>query len=243
MLEHLDKADDRMETMNSLHKSTVEAATTEPIGKNAADRGNQQERLVKLARLAMLIECEGSITIGLTPPTKTRNRPALYPTVDFTNTSLRLVQEAQSTLFAEGIGFTARPQRYGRGFGRKFRYDTNIHGFDRVEKVLKAILPFMSIKIEQAMMVLDFIQSRRNAQRGDGYSDKEWQLTQAVRSLNGKMPHEKSVAKAQAFLESSESIRQPRIAEFYRRYVKMCSELQRELQSATEMLAPTDSVQ
>jgi len=213
------------------------------IGENARDTDNQQERLVKLARLAMLIECEGSITIGFTPPTKTRNRPALYATVDFTNTSLLLVQEAQAVLSEEEVGFTARPKRYGRGAGRKLRYDTNIHGFDRVEKVLSLLIPFMRIKTEQAKIVLDFIKSRREAHKGDGYSEREWQMVEAVRRLNGKMPHRKSVAKAQAFLESPESIRRPRVADFYRRYVKMCADLQRELESVAEMPTPTGTIQ
>jgi hypothetical protein len=243
MLEHLDKANGKIENMKTLSNLFAQAPVTERLSENIGDRDNQQERLVKLARLAMLIECEGSITIGMTPPTKTRNRPALYATVDFTNTSLSLVQEGQATLSREEVGFTARPKRYGKGFGRKLRYDTNIHGFDRVEKVLSLILPFMSIKTEQAKIVLEFIQSRREAQRGESYSDREWQLVQAIRMLNGKMPHRKSIAKAQAFLESPESICRPRVADFYRRYVKMCADLQRNLESVAEMPTPTGLLQ
>jgi hypothetical protein len=241
MLEHLDNANDRMKSMNP--SSFVQAPATEDLSKNVEDRGNQQERLVRLARLAMLIECEGSITIGLTPPTKTRNRPALYATVDFTNTSLPLVQEAHATLFGEAVGFTARPKRYGKGFGRKLRYDTNIHGFDRVEKVLSLIRPFMSTKTRQVEIILNFIKSRREARYGEAYSNSEWQMVQEVRGLNGRMPNQKSFAKAQAFLVSPESIRQPRVADFYRRYVKMCADLQRNLESVAEMSTPTGMIQ
>lgn len=89
-------------------------------------RNEKHERVVRLARLAMLIECEGSITIGMAPPTKTRNRPALRAYVGVTNTSTGIIDEAKDTLTREGIGFIARPVRYGKGAGRKNRYDVNI---------------------------------------------------------------------------------------------------------------------
>ena len=63
--------------------------------------GTIEPSSVRLTRLAMLIECEGSITIGMMPPTKTRNRPALYATVDITNTAQQIIDEGDDTLASE----------------------------------------------------------------------------------------------------------------------------------------------
>lgn len=206
------------------------------LGENAGDRDNQQEKLVRLARTAMLIECEGSITIGMAPPSKTRNRPALYPTVDVTNTSDAIIEEYKAVLdWIVGIGFTSRSKRHGKGFGRKLRSDVNVHGFWNVQTLLTTVMPFLRAKERQAKIVLEFIASRQSSPRKSEYSESEWQLVTDVRILNGRMPNRKALAKAVAFLESSESIRQPRTVKYFERYVKMCADLQRNLENPAEM--------
>lgn len=183
------------------------------------------DRLVRLSRLAMLIECEGSITIGMQPPTKTRNRPALYPTVDVTNTDPRIIAEARQTLMSEGVACTARPKRPANGEGRKDRYDLNIHGFDRVNKVLGAILPLLRYKKRQGEILLEFIESRKSGHRHAAYTEQQWKMVTEVRKLNGRMPGTAACVKAKAFLESTNSAAQPRTAEYFRRYLQMCEEL------------------
>ena len=193
---------------------------------------NQHERIVRLARLAMLIECEGSITIGMTPPTKTRNRPALCAAVSITNTAPQIVDEAKATLVSEGIEFTARPVRYGRGSARKNRYDVNLQNFDRAEKVLVAVLPYLRCKRKQAEFVLEFIASRRAAHKHSAYADREWQLVYEVRKLNGRMPGQRAISKALAYLASPECDQRSRTAEYFRKYVAMCADLTRDLKAA-----------
>jgi hypothetical protein len=186
----------------------------------------RHERIVRIARLAMLIECEGSITIGMSPPTKTRNRPALYPSVDITNTSMKIIDEARETLIDESIGFSVKPQRYSGGFGVRLRHDLNVHAFDRTESLLNVILPFLRSKKEQAEILLAFITSRRNADPKSAYSEQEWRWTTEVRKLNSRQPGRKALAKARAYLESSDGSRNPRTVEYFTRYVAMCEELQ-----------------
>lgn len=173
----------------------------------------------------MLIECEGSITIGMMPPTKTRNRPALYPTVDITNTDAGIIAEAKATLWLEGVGCTSRPKRHGGGEGRKPRYDVNIHGHDRVVKILTALLPVLRYKKRQAEIVLEFIESRRSGNRKAEYSEYQWQLVTDVRKLNGRMPGYRAIAKAELFLASTDAAVRPRATAYYQRYLQMCSEL------------------
>ena len=188
---------------------------------------SKHERLIRIARLAMLVECEGSITIGMAPPTKTRNRPALSPTVDITNTAMKIIDEARETLIDEGIGFSVKPQRYSGGFGTKLRHDINVHAFDRTESVLNLILPFLRSKKAQAEIVLAFIASRRKADPKSAYSEHEWWLTCEVRKLNGRQPGRKALAKARSYLESMGGVKNPRTVEYFSRYVAMCEELQR----------------
>lgn len=192
----------------------------------------EHEREFRLTRLAMLIECEGSITIGMTPPTKTRNRPALYATVDLTNTSTVIIDEAKDTLSQEGIRFTARPEAICRGAGRKPRFDVNIHGIERVTKVLTTLLPYLRSKRRQAELVLEFVDSRKRAHKHEAYSDREWQLVYEVRKLNGKMPARKALAKAVAYLASPECDQRSRTTEYFKKYVAMCADLTRDLQAA-----------
>lgn len=182
-------------------------------------------RLIRLSRLAMLIECEGSITIGMMPPSKTRNRPALYATVDITNTDPRLMAEAQRTLRLEGIACTARPARPANGEGRKYRYDINIHGFGRVNGVLEALLPFIRYKKRQAEILLEFIKSRKSGHRHAAYTEEQWMMVTEVRKLNGRMPGSAAIAKASKFLQSTDAIAHPRTAQYFRRYLQMCEEL------------------
>lgn len=190
---------------------------------------SQNERVVRLARLAMLIECEGSITIGMSPPTKTRNRPSLTPTVDITNTAEDIINEAKETLIDEKIGFSVKNERHSGGLGKKVRYDVNVHGFDRVETLLLTILPYLRSKKRQAEILLQFIRVRRNSEPKAHYSDTEWSLTTSVRKLNGCQPQNRALAKAKAYLELHPDDSRSRTTEYFRKYVEMCTELQREL--------------
>ncbi len=214
---------DKMVVMNatSVHRFTHIIDLNE-----AVHTQSKNERTVRLARLAMLIECEGSITIGMTPPTKTRNRPALTPMVSITNTAEQITDEAIETLIAEGIGLSSKRRRPSVGLGKKMRTDVHMHAFDRTEKLLTTILPYLRSKKRQAELVLEFIKSRRSAAPKAPYSDLEWRLTTDVRLLNHYTPQRRALAKAKAYLESPESLTRPRAAGYFRKYVEMCNELQ-----------------
>lgn len=190
---------------------------------------SQNERVVRLARLAMLIECEGSITIGMMPPSKTRNRPALSVMVGITNTAKHIIDEARETLIDEGIGFSVHSERHGGGRGKKLRQDISIHAFDRTELLLKTIMPYLRSKKRQAELVMEFIQSRRSAAAKAPYTDYEWALTTAIRKLNGTQPQAKALAKAKAYLELHPDDGRSRTTLYFRKYVEMCTTLQEAL--------------
>jgi len=195
-------------------------------------QNNEHERIIRLSRLAMLIECEGSITIGMCPPTKTRNRPALRAYVGITNTAAEIIEEAKDTLISEGIGFIARPVRYGKSAGRKNRLDLNLQSFNRVVCVLTAVMPYLRSKRRQAEIVLEFVTSRQASPSKAPYSEREWQLVTEVRKLNGRMPGHKAITKANARLQATDRVLQPRTVEYFERYLAMCAELKAALKSA-----------
>lgn len=222
-----------LESVHNSDKIMVMATTVDPrvIGsfeniEESIDL-SKHERQIRIARLAMLIECEGHITIGMTPPTKTRNRPALYATAGVANTSSEIIDEAKATLIDEGIGFSTHSLRPNSGgLGKKWRYDISTHGFDRAGLLLTTILPFLRAKKRQAEIVLAYIESRRKAEPKSAYSDQEWRWATEVRKLNGRQPERKALTKARAYLESSGD-KNPRTVEYFTRYVAMCEELQR----------------
>ena len=185
------------------------------------------DKEIAIARLAMLIECEGTIGIGMTPPTKTRNRPALCPAVSIGNTAMAIINEARDTLTGEGIEFTFRHNIPASGLGTMPKHELHLHGFNRVTAVLTAVLPFLRSKKRQAELVLEFIQSRRSAvDPKAAYTDREWQLTTDVRLLNRCQPQVKALAKAAAYLELPESSRTVRASLYFRKYIEMCNTLQ-----------------
>jgi hypothetical protein len=200
---------------------------------NAGDRDNQQERLV---RLGALIEAEGHLTIGVNFAGSTRYYMSLYPTIGFTNSNIYLVAEVATTLEAGGVEFVLRRTK-GRGEGRKIRYDFAMHSRPRVTSTLNLVEDYIYTKREQAEILWEYLRSRESHLRSP-YTDYEWDLCKRIRLLNGRMPNEKSVAKAKAYLESPESIRRPHDLENIQRYVKMCSELQRELERTPETSVP-----
>jgi hypothetical protein len=226
MLERLENSDNIVGMETAVNPCAI--GNSEKI-EESIDR-SKHDRLIRIARLAMLIECEGSITIGMSPPTKTRNRPALYPTVDITNTAMEIIDEARETLIDERVGFSVKPQRYSGGFGKRLRHDLNIHSFDRTESVLNLILPFLRSKKRQAEIVLAFVASRRKADPKSAYSEQEWRWTTEVRKLNGRQPSRKALDKARARLDSSDGSQSPRAIEYFTRYVAMCEELQNVLE-------------
>jgi hypothetical protein len=184
------------------------------------------DKEIAIARLAMLIECEGTIGIGMTPPTKTRNRPALCPAVSVGNTAMAIIDEAIDTLTGEGIEFTFMPNIPASGLGTMPKHGLHLHGFHRVSTLLTALLPFLRSKKPQAELVLEFIRSRRNSNLKNPYSDREWQITTEVRLLNRCHPQAKALAKAKAYIASPTDPNRARTAEYFRKYIEMCNTLQ-----------------
>jgi len=184
-------------------------------------------RIIKLNRLAMAIECEGSITIGMTPPTKTRDRLSFYSLVGFTNTNAELMREICESLNSEGVSFVLRACGFSP-CSRKVKYQLIVHGFLRVIKTLELIMPYLDSKRRQAEIVLAFTESRKRHSHSE-YTDQEWMWVEEVRTLNGRMPTPKAVEKYRKMLSGIDYSKHPRSYKYFVKYIEICDRLKEKL--------------
>lgn len=150
--------------------------------------GNQQERLVRCARLATVIDCEGFITIRTIQ--RSRIRPLdIYPVVRVTNTDAAMINFVADCVEALGIG---RYVWWGKptGFGKRPMGMVAIEGLKRASALIPHIRPFLITKARQADLVMEFSNLRKLAWTGDSrrrvYSERELEIANAVRSLQTK---------------------------------------------------------
>ena len=157
--------------------------------------GNQQERQVAEARLAMFFETEGYFTIRAIK--RGKDRPYdLKPIVGVTNTSKDLIEWAASTLDEMNVGRYVQWVK-PHGLGKLPQGRVLVEGLKRVETFLPILRPWMLVKTRQADLIKEFIDSRVD-NMGD-YTQHEIDIANEVRQMAAKGP------KA-ALLESSETL-------------------------------------
>lgn len=146
---------------------------------------NQQERLVIQAQLAMLIDCEGSISMRLAQPDKHRRQGRVVPQITVSNTSellLTWLQEVQSK-----FGFPMYIQWVkAHDLGKLPQWRMTIKGIERVSKFLPLIKDSLIIKKDKAVLVEEFIKLRKAAKKTDPYSNRELEIAIKVRKNPSK---------------------------------------------------------
>ena len=146
---------------------------------------NQQERLVIQAQLAMLIDCEGSISMRLAQPDKTRRRRRIVPQVTVSNTSQSLLDWLQKAQLLLGFPMYIQWVK-AHGLGKLPQWRMTIKGVERVSKFLPLIEDFLVIKNRKAALLKEFITSRQAAKKTDPYSDRELEIAIDVRTAPSK---------------------------------------------------------
>lgn len=150
-----------------------------------SEMDNQQERLVACARLAMLIDTEGTATIRVLQRAKERNGN-MVPILEAVNTSKPLMEWMHSTLASLGVPsyfFTFDPRRFNPRCSR-VQHRVTIQGMKRVEKAIPFLLPFMIVKKGQMELIAEFIEHRRSVPKNTCYSDRDYEIANQVRALN-----------------------------------------------------------
>lgn len=145
---------------------------------------NQQERLVQAARLAMLIDTDGFVTMRVVRRKRDRMQN-LSPDVGITNTNKDLIEWASSTLQFLGIPAYVR-WTVPHGIGKLPQGRVTVLGMKRVEKLLPVITPWLIAKKSQATKLAEFITLRLAAPHKAAYSAKELELANEARGLNTK---------------------------------------------------------
>lgn len=170
--------------------------------------GNQQERQLTQARLAMLYDCEGYITLRMVQPDKHRKQGRIVPIICVSNTSQKLLDWVTAAFAMLELPHYIQWTK-AHGLGKLPQWRLTVQGVGRVSKLLPHLIPYLVIKLENALLVQEFVTSRLQAKVTDSYSDRELNLALTARGLAQKGKHWEP--------ESSETIRQ---IEQFREFVR-----------------------
>lgn len=134
----------------------------------------------ELGYLAGLIDGEGTITISLNSKRTSiyQRTRLLQPMVSICNTNHAIVDWLSIRL-----PFVICKQRYDDS--KKDTYALKLSGY-KIESLLRTVLPYLVAKKRQAELILEFLQSRTSSQRKSKYSDREIEIVNEIRALNGK---------------------------------------------------------
>lgn len=193
---------------------------------------NQQERAVDAARLAMLLDTDGWLTMSVRQRDKARVAN-LQPYAGAVGTIIPLIDWAADAFERVGVPRyvqTIKRSQYVYAKGHKDQKRIVIQGLKRVQTLLTVVMPYLIGKHRQGELLQEFIESRLAKPHKADYSERECEIANEVRSLNSN--------KGGSWRPiSSESIRQNRELRKHLRD-KMCSELTRDGESTTETLVP-----
>lgn len=142
----------------------------------------------ELAYLAGIIDGEGCISINHAGEWKTNK--SFQCKVRLANSNLDLINWVMQTLEKLGIkGYIAHSRRCENNPKWKRVYDLGILNQTKCHTVLSAIRPYLVSKRAQADLVLEWIDSRWNRKKPEGfryipYSKRELEIVQQLKVLN-----------------------------------------------------------
>jgi hypothetical protein len=197
--------------------------------------GNQQERWeVNAARLAMLLDTDGCISMRVLQRAKTRVAN-LRPEISAVGTYFSLIEWASSTLKEMGVPHhvqTVDWSKYTWSRSRLPQKRLTVIGLMRVNKLIPIVLPYLIAKTQQGHLLKEFIESRLAQPHKAEYTDRDLEIANKIRSLNSN--------KGGAWRPiSSESIRATREMREHLSE-KMCSDLTRDRESVVETSTPAE---
>lgn len=211
-----------------------------------AGLGNQQENEDALktftveeaklasARLAMFFDTDGFITIQVRQMHGVRDA-SVFPHMGLVNTSQALIEWADESLHrmvcAHYLKWFTVDQMKGSK-ARKPQGRIVIQGLHRCLDLLSYIQPYLVGKRRQGELVMEFIQSRLQADHKARYSDRELEIANEIRSLNSNKSGEWRPISSETVRRTSElraHLKNPK---------KIQAELLRKMQSTAEMTVP-----
>lgn len=143
---------------------------------------NQQERQVAEARLAMLYDTEGTISLRVVRRSRDRDL-SIVPYIQFSNTDVGLIEWAVDTLKALNVGCYVQWVK-PHGVGKLAQGRVIVAGLLRVKTLIPHLKPWMLVKGRNLDRVEEFINSRLS-HSSDPYTDREMELANQCRSYKG----------------------------------------------------------
>lgn len=137
--------------------------------------GNQQ---VDLAWLAGVYDGEGCIWLGWV--TRDKNYKYLIPHIHLSNTNATLMNAAANVLQRHGIPFHVSVQRRVRKSTHRPLIFVQTNGLKRAEKFLTVLGPYLVGKRPEAVLLLEYIQSRLNAPHKAPYTEREQAIVEQL---------------------------------------------------------------
>jgi len=149
-----------------------------------------------LAWLAGIIDGEGTISFNITP------RPQIQVQITVVNTDRRIVTKAQRVLHQISVPATVNQrERYGERWKRP--WVVSMSGFGNTRKVLKAVVPYLVGKLQQAQLMISFCERRLaygymtraiRVKRGTtSYTREDMRTINKMRALNFRGRRQKGI--------------------------------------------------
>ena len=127
--------------------------------------------------LAGFIDGEGYISLITHKDIRTKRGYTLDVRFQIDNTN-KLILERIQELIGGTIGLKSKSTDKWKEV-----YRLELKDLNRIEKVVKQILPYIFIKKEQCKLIIDYCRARKN-NINKGYSNKELEIVQLFKKLN-----------------------------------------------------------
>ena len=149
---------------------------------NASGADNQQERLVKLAYLAGIVDGEGWVGVAKVKRTDVNAGFILLPQIGIHMVGKDAIEHIAKTFEAVGL-----PSWYVHQPASSL---WKVHGYTRVPSVCEALLPYLHIKRKQAELILEMARVRKLRSGRSSPTEVELEIRETICGLNmkGKNP-------------------------------------------------------
>jgi len=148
-------------------------------GKKATDNPvNQQGRIVQIARLAGIFDCEGCFYLNRYG----RSHDCYSVVARVSNSNMRIIEEVCSTLSVLGFKYN-RTDGLPTGMGGRVS-EIRLHGTKRAKPLIELIAPYLSAKSRVTDLLKMFWERRDSVAYGASYTEEDFRIHRAVRAVN-----------------------------------------------------------
>jgi len=139
----------------------------------------------QIGYLAGIVDGEGSITFVYHKCRTSRSKSAVAYVCPVANSNPLIIEAVTFLLDILGVRYAVHsPKREWNKKAKKRPYAVHIKGMDSAKVFLKVICESLRGKREQAELVLEYLERRKEGKRVKFVTDRDLQIIDSVRSLN-----------------------------------------------------------